>query len=121
MGESFLVASASEGPAAIHQMDGAGGEACLVAGELERERRDLLGRAESAERLAGDESLAHRIRAALRGDAVLERWRLDGAGTDGVAADALLDVVDGDRLGEADHRRLAGAVDEAVGCCFDRG
>src|SRR5690348_16208618 len=102
-------------------MDGAGGEACLVAREIERERRDLLGRAEAAERLARDEGLADRIAAALCGDAILERLRLDGAGADRVAADTLLEVVDGDRLGEADHRGLAGAVDEAVGRAFDRG
>ena len=35
-------------------------------------------------------------------------------GADGVAADAFAYVVGGDRLGEADHRGLARAVDEAV-------
>ena len=53
--------------------------------------------------------------AAGGGDALIERGRLHRARADRVAADALLDVVGGDRLGHADHGRLGRAVDEAVG------
>ena len=42
-------------------------------------------------------------------------------GADGVAADALADEIRGDRLGEADHGRLARAVDIAVRDAADRG
>ena len=41
-------------------------------------------------------------------------------GADGVAADALADEVGRDRLGEADHRRLARPVDIAVRDAADR-
>src|SRR3546814_15695926 len=44
----------------------------------------------------------------------------DGTEADAVAADALLDEVGRHRLGEADDRRLAGAVDAAVGQAAQR-
>ena len=48
-------------------------------------------------------------------DPAVERRRLDGAGADRVGADALADEVGRDRLGQADHRRLRGAIGVAVG------
>jgi hypothetical protein len=48
-------------------------------------------------------------------DAVLQRRRVDGAGADGIAADALADEVGRHALGQADHRGLGGAVDERIG------
>src|SRR5204863_4136594 len=52
---------------------------------------------------------------AQRLDTLVQRRRLDGPGTNAVAADALADEVHRHRLGEADHGRLGGAVDVAVG------
>ena len=73
---------------------------------------------EPAHRLAGDEVLARLHRVGEGVDAPLQRRRVHRARADGVAADALLHVVGGDRLGQADHRGLARAVDEAVGRPF---
>src|ERR1700722_3754807 len=104
----------------------AGGEGALVGGEVDGDRGDLLWLAEPAHRLAVDEGLAHAIdrlaaRLAQRVDAPVERWALDRAGADGVAAYALGDVIGRNRLGQADHRRLRGAVDVAVGDAAPRG
>src|SRR5207253_871097 len=86
--------------AAIDDVQPTSGETRLVAGEIDDEMGDFLGGAEPAHRLAVDEGLAHRLAAALRLDAVVERRRLDGPRRDRVAAYALLDVVGGDRFGE---------------------
>src|SRR5262249_18259082 len=76
----------------IHEMRLAGNVARFVRRKEERQRRRLLSRSEPAHRLAVDEillDLGQRLSAALRlcRNPVLERRRLDGAGTDGVAAD----------------------------------
>src|SRR5208282_660655 len=94
----------------------AGNVARFVAGEKERHPGYFLGRAEPAHWLARDEILPHGIERTSgllrhRRDAFAERRRLDRARTNGVAADALLDEIGGDRLGEPDHRGLGGAVD----------
>jgi hypothetical protein len=49
----------------------------------------------------------------------LQRWRVDRARAHRIAADALGHVVGGHALGEAEHRGLGGAVDEAVGQALD--
>src|SRR5271166_1719504 len=104
----------------IDQMDVSGGEGALIGGEVDRERGDLVRFAEPAHRLAVDELLADLLgrlapRTALRLYAPVERRAFDRARTDGVAAHALPDEVGRHRLGEADHRRLRGAIDIAVG------
>ena len=73
----------------------AGNVACLVAGEEEGERRDLLRRAEPPHRLPVDKSLPHCIGGLSgllrrRRDAFFQRRRFDRSGTNSVAADALL-------------------------------
>src|SRR3984957_15288127 len=98
----------------------AGGEGALVGGEVDGDRGDLFRLAEPAHRLAVDERLAHGVerlaaRLAERVDPPVERGALDRAGADGVAAHALADEVGRDRLGQANHRGLRGAVDVAVG------
>ena len=99
----------------------AGGEGALVRGEIDRERRHLLGPAEAPHGLAGDEGGARRLVVALRPHPVVQRRAVDGARADAVAADALRHEVGGDRLGQADHRRLGRAVGEAVRRGDDRG
>src|SRR5271170_1085426 len=96
-----------------------GREGALVGGEVESQRRHLLRLAESAHRLTVDELLADLFdrlaaRAALRFDPPVERRALDRARADRVAAHAPADEVSGNRLGEADHCGLRGAVDVAV-------
>src|SRR5947209_17319338 len=83
-----------EREAAVGEMDLPGGEAALVGGEIDGQRGDLLGLAEPAHRLAVDKSLTHRLDALAglrrqRGDALLQRRALDGAGADRIAAHAL--------------------------------
>src|SRR3984885_7797999 len=93
----------------------AGGEGALVGGEVDGDCGDLFRLAEPAHRLAVDERLAHGVgrlgaRLAQRVDPSVKRGALDRAGADSVAAHALADGVGRDRLGEADHRGLRGAV-----------
>src|SRR5436305_1449943 len=76
-------------PPAIDDMDGAGGEAGLVAREVKRERGDLFGAAEPSHRLALDEALARCCIVAGVVQALLERWRVDRARADRIAANAL--------------------------------
>src|SRR6478735_42240 len=85
----------SEHVAAIDDEVDAGGEGALVAAEIDRHGCDLLGGAESAHLLARDEHFP--ALRPLRGGAVEHRGRLDGAGTDRVAADALGNEVERDR------------------------
>src|ERR1700719_2651693 len=90
-----------EGEAAIDHMDRAGGEMRLVRGEVNGERGDLVGTAEPTQRLALDKGAAGCVFAAgvafgLRGDALVQRRRGDGAGTDRVATDAISDEIGGD-------------------------
>src|SRR5262249_49366284 len=93
----FLVPGEAEGGAGsdrhatVHYVDGAGGIGALVGGEVERQGGDLLGRAQPAHRLAGDEGGAGLLIIALGLHAAFERRRLDRAGTDGAAADAAAD------------------------------
>src|SRR5471030_2237831 len=95
MGLSF----SSDREAAVDQVDRAGGEFRFVGGEIYREQRDFLRRAEAPHRLAVDEGLADlglRLSGILRErrDALVERRRLHRAGTDRIGADALFDEVD---------------------------
>src|SRR6478736_2313056 len=91
MGEP-LIAWLSEHVTAIDDEVDAGGERAFVAPQIDRHGRDLLGGAEPAHLLAGDEFLAS-IRAC--GSRALEhRRRLHGAGADAVAADALRDEIE---------------------------
>src|SRR6185503_20385371 len=94
--------STSDAPTAVDHVDRAGGEGRFVAGEVDRQGGDLVGRAEPAGRLALQEEPAGVRAAAEAGDALVERGRLDGTGADRVAADALAHIVDRDRLGEGD-------------------
>ena len=107
-------ATGSDRHAAIDAERLPGRELRLVAGEVDDHRRDLLGLREPAHRLAVDERLARRDRIGVGVDAPGERRRVDRPRAERVAADALLDVVGGDALGQADHRRLGEAVDAAV-------
>src|SRR4051812_37006181 len=95
-------------------MRAAGSEAALVASEVDRERGDLVGGAEPAERLARDERGA-RV-AAERLDPAGERRGVDRAGADAVAADTAGDKVERDGAGQRDDGALGRAVDVAVGC-----
>src|ERR1700733_7826776 len=74
-------------PAAIDDMGDAGRERTLVAGKVDRERGDLVRGAEPTQRLPAHEHLAA-LRSGGRG-AVQHRGRLDGAGADAIASDAL--------------------------------
>src|SRR5262249_2186514 len=116
----------SKREAAIDQMDVPGGEARFVGREIDRQHGDLMRRAEAAHRLAIDEAAAHRGqrlpgRLRERGDALVERGRLDRARADGVGANTTLDEIRRDRLGKPDHRRLGGAVDVTVRQATHRG
>src|SRR5215813_4305744 len=90
---------------AVDDVDRTGGKRRLVRCQIDRQRGDFFGRAEPTKRLAPDKSRARRLGAsgrqnALHRNALVERRRLDGARTDRVAANALLDEVGGNRLGE---------------------
>src|ERR1700674_3271595 len=104
---------------AVHHVDRAGGVGRFIGGEIDHQRRDLRGRAEAADGLAVDEVLANLLpplAGLLHGcrKAFVERRRLDCAGAHGVDADAFLDVVGLERLGESDplafDSRMAVAV-----------
>src|SRR6516162_748888 len=110
---------------AVDEMRLTGNVASFVASEKQRKGGDFLRGAEPPHRLAIDESLPYFIERPagfLRcgGDAVFQRRRFDRAGTNGVAADALLDEIGCDRLRQPDHRRLGGAVGIAVRNAADR-
>src|SRR5512134_370674 len=79
--------------AAIHRKGDAGRERGLVGGEVDEQRDDVVGGAQPAHRLAGDEGLARLDRVGERVDAVLQRRRVDRPRAHRVAADALLHVV----------------------------
>src|SRR5689334_11594494 len=104
---------ASHAPTAVDDVDRAGGEGRLVAGEVDRQGGDLVGRAEAAGRLALEKESAGVRATAETGDPLVERGRLDRARADRVAADALADIVDRDRFGEADDGSLGRSIDEA--------
>src|SRR5262245_15523428 len=94
-------------------------ESRLVRGQIHGDGGHLLGGAEAAHGLAGDEHGAGLVGAAdlaaEGGDAVVEGGRLDGAGADAVAAHPLADEVHRHRLGQADDGGLGRPVDVAVG------
>ena len=81
---------------------------------MQRERGDLLRFSQAADRLTRLELRACLRIVAIRMQARLQRRGIDGAGADGIAADTLRDEVRGDGLGEADDRRLGGAVRTAI-------
>src|SRR5947199_7958759 len=85
----------SQRPAAIDDMRDAGRERTLVAGEVNGERGDFLRGAEPSHRLPAHEHLAP-ARPCGSG-AVEHRRRLDGAGTDTIAADGPGDEIDSNR------------------------
>src|SRR5262245_19046652 len=103
MAFSPFLLSGSEAETAVDDVNSTGGEAGFVAREMQGQRRDLLGGAEAPHGLARDEGLARVLDIAEGRDAIVQRGGLDGAGADRVAADALLDEVCRDRLGEPDH------------------
>src|SRR5580658_5573881 len=110
---------------AVDEMRLAGNVARLVAGKKEGEQSHFLGRAEPTHRLAIDESLTNHVERfssllRQRGNALFQRRRFDRAGTDGVAADSLLDEISGDRLGQPDHRRLGRAIGVTIWYAADR-
>src|SRR3954469_22475732 len=93
-------------PAAIDDVDRAGGEGRVIAGEIERERGDLGRSTEPAHRLALDEAFERPLVIAGLAQPLAQRRGVDGTGADRVAANAMLDEVRGDRFGETNHRRL---------------
>src|SRR5438552_6639096 len=111
----------SAGPATIDDKGLTGDESRFVAGEIDHQCGDFLRAGQTAHGLAGDEGLAGLFIVALLVHAIIEGRCIDGAGANGVAADALVDEVDRQRLGEADDRGLGGAIDEAVGRALYRG
>ena len=101
-----------------------GDKGAFIAGEVDRQCGDFLGRCDAAHRLSRDELFAGFFVAAhlfAKGvQALFQRWALDRAGADAVAADALGNEVDGDRFGETNDGGFGGAVDEASGGADDR-
>src|SRR4051812_46225899 len=93
-----------EGPATIDDVSDAGRERTLVDGEIERERSDFVRCAEPPHRLPRDEHVPAAW--ACRGGALQHRRRLDRAGADAIATDALRYEVDGNRAGEGGNRGL---------------
>ena len=85
-GRSLHFEPLTKGPAAVDDVDGAGGVAGFVGGEVDGESGDLFGFADAADGLASDEIAAGLFDVAKRGDALLEGRRFDRAGTDGVDA-----------------------------------
>ena len=108
-------------PAAVDDVDGAGGVGGFVGGEVDGQGGDFFGLADAADGLAGDEIAAGFFDVAEGGDALLERRGFDCAGADGVDANSLLDEIDGERFGEADYGGFGGAVDETIRRAFDAG
>src|ERR1041384_2877945 len=106
-------ATSLEREAAVHEVGNPGRERALVTGEVDGDGRDFLRRSEPPEWLAGDEQRA-RVAAELL-DPPLERWRLDRAGADAVAAYALRDEVERHRSGQRHDGALGRRVDVAVG------
>src|SRR5258706_3482171 len=81
---------------------------------MDRKFGNLFRRAEPSHRLARDEGGAGLFIVAHGMKPVLQRWRLHSAGADRIAADALLHKIGGDGLGDADHGRFRGRIDEPV-------
>src|SRR5688572_43325 len=94
--------------AAVDEQVGAGHEARGVARKIEGRASDLLGLAETSDRV-----LRHSLSASVRHAAVTERdaLGLDGARRQRVDTDVVARVVDGHHLGELDQRALGRAVD----------
>ena len=105
----------SDGDAAVDDEGLSGRIGALVRGQVDGHGRDFLGRAEAPHRLARDEVLARLLGIVEGADPLVERWRLHGARTDGVAAHTLGDEIGRNRFGEPEHGCLGGAVDEAIG------
>src|SRR5262245_32512696 len=111
---SASIAWRSDRDAAVDDEHLARGVRALVGRQVDRDRGDLLGRAEPAHRLPGDEIAARCFRVVECCDPFVQRRTLDGTWRYRVATHAVAHIVGGDRLGQADHRGLAGAVDEPV-------
>src|SRR5882724_11490777 len=87
----------------------------LVRAKINCQCRDLFRVSQPAHGLPLDESSPHFVAIATdRGDPVGQRWRLDRAGTDRVAAHPLPHEIRRNRLCQSDHRRLCDRVGEAV-------
>src|SRR5262249_9100691 len=69
----------SHAPAAVDQVDRAGGVGGLIRGQIDDQRGDLFRSAQAAHRLAGDEAAPALDRIAEARDALIERRRLHGA------------------------------------------
>src|SRR5689334_22445275 len=91
--------------AAVHDELGARHERRLVAGQEQRDVRDLARLSDTAERNAGLELLADGV-----GEIGRLQRRVDDARVDHVAADPVLSELDGERLGERDQRALGRRV-----------
>src|ERR1700722_13603747 len=116
----------SQGEASVNGVNGAGREATLVGCQVYCERRDFLGGTDPSHRLACFELFAHIFDGASllcgeRGDARLQRGRINGPRADCVASDAAADEIGSDGFGQSDDRGLARAVNVAVGDAAYRG
>ena len=96
------------------------GESRLVGGKIKRQRGDLVGLADAAHRLTRREGCPCRFIIARGLKPLMQRWRLDGARADRIAANALRHIIGSDGLREPDDGSLCRAIGEAVGNALDR-
>ena len=102
-------------PSAVDDELGAGYVGGLVGGEVDDPVGDLLGLADAAHGDLGEHVLSELLIIVHVG----RHGGLDGAGVDGVAADVVLGVVDGDGLGEDADGALGGLVGGMAGVGAD--
>ena len=90
----------------------------LIARQINRQRRDLLGRAQPPHRLTRNKGRSRRIdrprRASIRGNPFIQARRPHRARAKTVAANPLCHEIHRNRARHADHRCLGRAIDEAV-------
>ena len=108
-------------PAAVNDVNCAGGIGRFVGREVNRQMGDFLRSADAAHRLARNEGCPCRHGIGIHIDALFEGGRFHGSGADGVDSDSVLHDIGCQATRQADHGALGGAVHKAVGRSLDAG
>src|SRR5579883_2423303 len=91
---------------AVHGEPGAGCPGGLIGGEVEGEIDDIFGGAETSE---GD-AIEAQVAGLFADPEGAQQGSLDRAGADGIAANAIASVLDGQGLGKGQQATLAGGI-----------